>query len=100
MLWLHHGIKEEKRIPDEKVQDDADWMPVLIMDVKPGQIWFQRPISNEHYWACKLGGFQHASVAGTLEDGWESEQRFEKMEEGRKHYWAPVSSSIQACLST
>lgn len=92
LLWLHHGVKETVGIPGEWERHDDDWQPILMMDVSPGQIWFQHPKGNEHYGHCKLGGFQYAKVTGYPGGKVAKAGRIDVMPSAKKYYWAPVRS--------
>ncbi|KAH7412673.1 kinase-like domain-containing protein [Cadophora sp. MPI-SDFR-AT-0126] len=66
LLWLHYGVKETIGKPGDFQKHDDDWHAILIMDVSPGQVWFKRPVGEETYGECKLGGFQWAKVTGAV----------------------------------
>jgi len=92
LLWLHHGVKETPGIPGEREKHDNDWHPILIMDVSPGQIFFQKPKGEEYYGPCKLGGFQYARVTGSAGGQIASAAIIEDAPLIKQYYWAPVSS--------
>ena len=91
LLWLHYGIKETEGIPEEFMQHDDDWQPILIMDVSPSQVWFKKPKGEETYGECKLGGFQWAKVTGDPGGKGAFTHRREDAPIGKQHFWAPVS---------
>lgn len=90
LLWLHYGVKETEGDSGEWDRPDIDFMPTLIMDVSPEQIWFQHPVGHEHFGVCKLGGFQYARVSGAVRGIEASVGRCEKMAVAKRHHWAPV----------
>jgi hypothetical protein len=92
LLWLHYGVKEAEDVPGEWDRPDVDFMPVLIMNVSPEQIWFKHPVGDEHYGVCKLGGFQYARVSGVVKGIEAPAGRCEEMEGRKKYFWAPVRS--------
>ncbi|CZT40566.1 uncharacterized protein RSE6_00239 [Rhynchosporium secalis] len=89
LLWLHYGIKETIGIPGDFEKHDDDWHAILIMDISPGQIWFKRPVGEETYGACKLGGFQWAKVTGTVAGGHAIEQRVEHAPLAKQYFFPP-----------
>jgi hypothetical protein len=91
LLWLHHGVKETEGIPGEWLKHDEDWHTILIRDVSPSQIWFQKPEGSETYGECKLGGFQWAKVCGSVGGAVAAAQRVEDASREKQFYWAPVS---------
>lgn len=93
LLWLHHGSKETVGIPGEWMQHDDDWHAILIMDVSPSQIWFKKPVGDESYGECKLGGFQWARVTGTVGATLAVAQRVDHAPLEKQYFFAPVSSS-------
>ncbi|KAE8453271.1 hypothetical protein EG329_011338 [Mollisiaceae sp. DMI_Dod_QoI] len=89
LLWLHFGVKETIGVPGEFLPHDDDWMPILIMDVSPSQIWFKRPMQGETYGECKLGGFQWARVTGMIGGRMALAARMEDAPRRKQYYWAP-----------
>ena len=94
LLWLHEGVKETGGFDGEWRKIDDDWHPILIMDVSPGQIWFQKPKGPEFYGSCKLGGFQWAKVTGVPGGKIATAPRAEDASRIKQYYWAPVSDII------
>jgi len=92
LLWLHSGVKETTGIEGEWRKHDEDWQPILIMDVSPGQIWFQKPKGPEMYGVCKLGGFAWARVTGIPGGQIAMAPRVEEASREKQFYWAPVSA--------
>jgi len=88
--WLHHGLKETEGIPGDWMAHDDDWMPILIRDVSPAQIWFKRATGGVTYGECKLGGFGKANVTGF--PGADSALTSKILDASleRQFYWAPV----------
>ncbi|KAJ5051735.1 uncharacterized protein L3040_001507 [Drepanopeziza brunnea f. sp. 'multigermtubi'] len=89
LIWLHHGVKETDGIPGEWVQHDDDWHAILITDVSPGQIWFKKPVGDESYGECKLGGFQWAKVTGTVGATVAFTPRIENAPLEKQYFFAP-----------
>ncbi|KAF8858436.1 kinase-like protein [Acephala macrosclerotiorum] len=89
LLWLHFGVKETSGIPGEWLPHDDDWMPILIMDVTPSQIWFKRPLNGETYGECKLGGFQWARVTGMPGGRMALAENRADVPRRKQYYWAP-----------
>ncbi|KAL5328653.1 hypothetical protein ACEPPN_002155 [Leptodophora sp. 'Broadleaf-Isolate-01'] len=89
LLWLHHGVKETIGIPGDFQKHDEDWHAILIMDVSPGQIWFKRPVGEETYGECKLGGFQWAKVTGAVAGNLAIEQRVENAPLAKQYFFPP-----------
>lgn len=90
LLWLHHGVKETAGVPGEWQKHDDDWQPILIMDVSPGQIWFQHPVQGRStYGACKLGGFSWAKVTGSPGAQIARAARVEKASLEKMYFWPP-----------
>lgn len=69
---------------------DEDWHALLIRDISPGQIWFQKPRGKETYGKCKLGGFQWVKVCGSVGGKVAVAQRVEETPRVKQYYWAPV----------
>lgn len=93
LLWLHEGIKQSSGKQANWKKCDTDWQPILIMDVSPGQVWFQKPKGKETYGACKLGGFHYAKVTGSPGGRIAVAPRVEDAPRGKQMYWAPVRNS-------
>ncbi len=91
LLWLHHGVKETAGIPGDWNQHDDDWHAILIMDISPGQIWFKRPVADETFGECKLGGFHWARVSGTVGAKLALARRIDEAPLEKQYFWAPVS---------
>ncbi|KAK0112571.1 hypothetical protein ONS96_001806 [Cadophora gregata f. sp. sojae] len=85
LLWLHYGVKETIGIPGDFQKHDDDWHTILIRDVSPGQIWFKRPVGEETYGECKLGGFQWAKVTGAVAIA----QRVENAPREKQYFFPP-----------
>ncbi|PVH86502.1 hypothetical protein DL98DRAFT_510558 [Cadophora sp. DSE1049] len=89
LLWLHHGVKETIGIPGDFQKYDDDWHAILIMDVSPGQIWFKRPVGEETYGECKLGGFQWAKVTGAVAGNVAIAQKVENTPLEKQYFFPP-----------
>lgn len=100
LLWLHHGVKEMAGVDGQWMRHDDDWQPVLIMDVSPGQVWFQKPRGEEFYGVCKLGGFGRARVTGAPGAKVARAERKDDVIREKQFFWAPVSAesvSLHVC---
>ena len=82
LQWLHEGIREEYTVRGPEAsprrlyrchkirrvtEPEEDWWPVLHRDIRPENIFFQRPKGFETYGAVKLGNFGRAFVSGAIE---------------------------------
>ncbi|CAL3972131.1 hypothetical protein PZA11_005323 [Diplocarpon coronariae] len=89
LLWLHYGVKETAGVPGEWMKHDDDWHAILIMDVSPGQIWFKKPVADESFGECKLGGFQWARVTGTVGATMALAERVDKAPLEKQYFFSP-----------
>lgn len=82
LQWLHEGIRDVYTVrgpePSAKgpyrchkirqtTTPEEDWWPILHRDIRPENIFFQRPKGFETYGAVKLGNFSKAYVSGATE---------------------------------
>ncbi|RFU30197.1 hypothetical protein B7463_g6126, partial [Scytalidium lignicola] len=89
LLWLHFGVKETSGDSGALKRLDDNWQCILIRDVSPTQIWFQHPVLDETYGACKLGGFGLAKVVNFVNGSQPVTLRPDNASWEKQLFWAP-----------